>query len=316
MRLYPEDTPLTMNPCYGELKPITLSWTRLSDWLKCHHRVKLIYTGKKNQRINARSFLAGKVVDLCLRRTLEEAERDPDGRVLFISKDHLLRHAEEIWDDSVTNPEKGRFIEWKGPDILSDQKNLFRNVTRSLKNLHPILEDRVVGHRVLPEFRPRIHPVVGIPGLDGETSFIRLFLAVDILLQEYEDPVDPKGFGEWSIIDLKTTASDQYLSKTLPQLVFYDIAFHALTGKRPIGHELWAPLVNDSIRSVVVTDEHRRQMMSWIISFCHGVWSGEDAITTNTDNCFGCPTYDACPKRVRPTGKDEKGRYRISFLDL
>lgn len=323
----PMDTPLTENLCYGiGPKPITLSWSRLSDWVKCNYRVKLLHQGKKSKLSNARNFLAGKVSDLAMRKALEDAPKDPTGRLLSISKEDMLSYVPELWDKSRTRPpeddpradgylEKNSILKWNGTDPAEDQKNILENINKSLTNLHPILESKLIGRRFIPEFRPKEMPVIGIPGPSGETCYIRLFLAVDCAVQLSEDPTNPDGLGEWGLYDLKTTSTVEYLEKTLPQLVFYDIAFHALTGKRPIEHALWTPLVNPTIRSIHVTDEHRRMVLNWIISYCHGVWAGKDGFTNDETNCYTCPTRAACPKITPPTTKNDQGLSVVHFGD-
>ena len=220
------------------------------------------------------------------------------------------------WDASISKLEAKTIMKWdekKGP--LKDQEDILKKVKRTLKNLYPILEQKIVGKHFIPEFRPKNMPVFGIPGPDGQPCFIRLYLAVDCAVQVWEDPDNPNALGGWGLYDLKTTATTDYLDKTLPQLVFYDLAFHAMTGKRPVEHELWAPLVNPSIRSVNVTDEHRKMVTNWIVSYCHGVWAGEDSLTKDDSNCYTCPTKNACPKMTLPITKDEQGLSRFYFGD-
>lgn len=310
----PVDTPLTEYPCYGQPKKILLSWSRLSDYIACNYRVRLIHEGKKSRKTNARNFLAGKVTDLCMRHALDNAEKDSEGRLLSLSLDELMDPLPEIWDNSVQKPEKNTVMQWLGADPVEDQKRILNNVHTTLRNLHPILTDSLMGRRFIPEMRPKFEemPVIGIPGPDGETCYIRLFLAVDCAVQ-LEEGDSSSRLGKWGLYDLKTTSTKDYISKTLPQLVFYDLAFHAMSGSHPVDHALWTPLLDPSVQRVHVTDEHRRQMLSWIISYCHGVWAGKDGFTTDEKNCYTCPTKTACPKIVTPITKDEQGISRAYF---
>ena len=313
----PMDTPLTEKLCYGiGPKPITLSWSRLSDWVKCNYRVKLIYEGKKTKTTNARNFLAGKVTDLCMRSALDKADKDSEGRLLRFSKDELMAPLEETWNKAINNAEKNTVFKWTdGMTPEADQKRILNSVIDTLGKLTPIIQQKIVGHRFIPEFRPKNMPVIGIPGPSGETCYISLFLAVDCAVQLEEDQGNPEGLGKWGLYDLKTTSTVEYLNKTLPQLVFYDIAFKALTGQNPVDHALWAPLVNPAIRPITVTDEHRRMLMNWIISYCHGVWAGQANFTNDETNCYTCPTKKACPKITNPISKDEQGISRVYFGD-
>lgn len=305
--------PLTEFPCYGQPRPITLSWSRLSDWLKCSMRVRLIYEGKKTKHVNARNFLSGKVADLSMREALDNAKKDEDGRLLSLSMDELLAPLPMMWEKSTQNLEKNTIMKWNGTDPREDQKKLLSQSKKALKNLHPILEENLIGRRFIPEFRPKEMPVIGIPGPTGETVYIRLFLAVDCAVQIWEDPNNPDALGEWGLYDLKTSPTVEYLEKTLPQLVFYDLAFRAMTGKNAADHALWAPLVNPPVKQVNVTDDHRKMVMNWIINYCHGVWAGESDLTKEESNCYNCSTKNACPKNVIPITKDEQGISRVYF---
>lgn len=305
---------LTMYPCYNlPGRPITLSWSRLGDWTKCKRRVRLIYEGKKSKTVNARNFLAGNVADQTMRDALSNASKDSEGRLLSLSLDELMGPLDQKWEDIINNPEKNRMYKWRTADPKEDQRAILSNVVKTLKNLHPILTKNLIGRRFIPEFRPKDMPVIGIPGPDGEPCYIQLFLAVDCLVQMEEDPINPNGIGKWGIFDLKTTPNIEYINQTLPQLVFYDIAYHALTGTRATTHGLWAPLMDVPERIVTVTDEHRAMVTDWIVSYCHSVWASEDDLTKDESNCFNCPTKDSCPKFIVPVTKDKKGLNRAHF---
>lgn len=304
--------PMTELPCYGKPRPIVLSWSRLSDWVKCSMRVRLTYEGKKSKLSNARNFLSGKVTDFTMREALERAPKDSAGRLLSLSLEDLMEPLPRMWDRSVQNLEKNTIMKWSGADPIEDQRKLLNQTRTALENLHPILEDKLIGRRFVPEFRPAEMPIIGIPGPDGQTAYIRLFLAVDCAVQ-IEEGETPSALGEWGLYDLKTTSTVDYLEKTLPQLVFYDLGFRALTGKSPKEHALWAPLVNPPVKVVDVTDDHRKMVMNWIINYCHGVWAGESALTEDESNCYTCSTKKACPKNLIPLKKDEQGINMVVF---
>lgn len=307
---------LARYPCFGKDMPygITLSWSRLSSWHQCKRRIRLTFEGKKQKFVNARNFLTGNLVDYTMREALTYyAQRDSEGRLIALSKDDFMSPLPDKWNLIINNPEKNTVYDWKG-DMQEDQRRILLKATEALDRLYPIVIDNIMGRRFIPEFRPQTMPAIGIPGLDGETVYIRLFLAVDMAIQVEEDPTNPNGgLGKWGLFDLKTTETEDYLTKTLPQLVFYDLAFHAATGSYPSQHALWAPLVDEPIKKVTVTDEHRRQVRDWIISYCHSVWASEDDLTDDPTNCYNCPTKLACPKFVHPVTRDEQGITRVSF---
>lgn len=312
---YPINAEPTVRECYGiGPKPIVLSWSRLKDWGACRQRVKLIHEGKRSTISNARNALAGNLTDHCMREALENAPKDDQGRLQEITREQLLAPLQSKWEEEI-KPDN-RVLKWSGPDPREDQKKILNKAVKALEELEPILQDNILGRRFIPEFRPSEMPVVGIPGPDGETEYIRLFLAVDIAVQlEEGDPDDPYDIGKWGLYDLKTTESEEYLTTTLPQLVFYDIGFHALTGTYAVDHALWAPLVTGTpIRTLKVGNEDRRDILTNIIGYCHGVWAGDDSFTDNPEKeCYSCITRSACPRIVQPMSRDEQGIRRITF---
>lgn len=308
------ETPLpTEYNCYGKVTPLTISWSRINDWAKCRHRVKLMFEGKRSKLTNARNFLTGNLTDHSMRHALENAETDPEGRLLKITMDELLAPLPAKWESIINSPEKNTIFKWDEKDPVGDQKKIYAKAEQALEKMHPILEKNLLGRRFIPEFRPKVMPAIGIPGPYGETAWVRLFLAVDCAVQVEEESDAPNGLGKWGLFDLKTTESVEYLNKTLPQLVFYDIAFYALTRSRPVQHGLWAPLVKTPEISTTVTDQHRDMVTNWIISYCHSVWAGEQDFTKDETNCYSCPTRSACPKVVTPLTKDEQGISRVHF---
>lgn len=300
--------------CYGKVRPLTISWSRINDWAKCRHRVKLMFEGKRSKLTNARNFLAGNLTDHSMRHALENASKDPDGRLLSLSVEELLAPLPGVWEKAIQSPEKNTVFKWDPKDPVADQKKILLKATESLEKLHPILERNLLGRRYIPEFRPKEMPIIGIPGPYGETAYIRLFLAVDCAVQVEEGSSgDSSTLGKWGLYDLKTTSSVEYINKTLPQLVFYDIAFQALTRARPVEHGLWAPLLDNPEIKAEVTDAHRDMVLNWIISYCHSVWAGEADFTKDETNCYTCPTRSACPKVLTPLTKDEQGISRVYF---
>lgn len=308
-----------MAVCYGQYKSITLSWSRLNDWFKCRQRVKLYHLVDRDIT-SARGFLTGNLVDHSMRVALDNGKRDEYGFLQSLTMDELLAPLPEQWDKEVNKPDNKRVIKWKG-DPRQDQKNVYAKATTALEELHPILSDMLIGRRYIPEYRPKSMPVVGIPGPDDETFYIRLYLAVDLAVQlekgEYDRDTDHEGLGKWALYDLKTTEDPQYLNNTKPQLVFYDLAWKAATGEHPVDWGLIAPLVKgEKMIPVNVQDEARRSVMSAIIQYCNSIWAGDEDLTDDENHCWGCSVKSNCPKYKIPTVKDEKGISRISFGDM
>lgn len=304
----------TTRDCFGTEKQITLSWSRLKDWESCHQRVKLIMGGKRSQISNARNALVGNLVDHCMREALEKAPKDPKGRLADLTLKMIRDPLAKKWEEEIA-PDRGVML-WRGADPAKDQREVLDKVVLAMEKLFPILETKVLGRRFIPEFRPKEMPVIGIPGPDGETAYIRLYLAVDVAVQvEEENSDDPKDIGQWGLYDLKTSENEEYINSSLRQPVFYDLAFHALTGQYAVDWGLWVPLVDKTpIRTIKVTNEDRRDLLSSIIGYCHGVWAGDDAFTANPKKeCYNCVTKRACPRVIQPVSKDEQGNQRVVF---
>ena len=287
-----------MPVCDDAPKKITLSWSKLKAYEACHKRSQLLQQGKKSKIIDGRGFLPGNLADSAMRTWLTRGEFDAGG---------MQRLIPELWE-SWTGPEAEYRIDWKG-DPRKDQVAVVKQVVSAVNILEPILMEKVVPYSFKPEYR--FTSTVGVPGLDGESVNIELFGAVDVAVCIDE--------GRYGIYDLKISERADYLRSTLGQLIFYDLAFKGHTGLNPVEHEFWAPMLplqdkpKPAVIALDVTNEHRMQMISRIIDYCHGVWAGDWALTPDVNECYYCPVKHACPRWVNPVTKDEQGKNRMSF---
>lgn len=289
-----------MPVCDDAPKKIRLSWSKLKAYEACHKRSQLISEGKKSKIIDGRGFLPGNLADSAMRIWLLRGQFDPGG---------MKRLLPDLWAQW-TGPDAEYRIDWKG-DPRKDQVGVLEQVVASVEILEPILMDKVVPFA--PAYKPefRFTSAVFIPGLDGEPVNIELFGAVDVATRRAE--------AKYGIYDLKISERASYLRSTLGQLIFYDLAFKAHTGFYPVEHEFWAPMLplqdkpQPAIIPLHVTNEHRAQMISRIIDYCHGVWRGDWALTPDINECYYCPVKHACPRWVNPLTKDDQGKNRMSF---
>lgn len=276
---------------------IDLSWSKLKNYEQCHQRTKLLMEKKRSKHINGRTFLPGTLADRCMRLWLEEGKFESGGMHKFL---------EEQWVEH-TGKESEYVIEWKN-NPKQDQREVLDKVRRSLDALEPILMKKVVPYPFKPEFR--FKSVIGIPDLDGGVTNISILGAVDVAVKF---GTDDEGFGQYGLYDLKITEGEAYIKSTLAQLTFYDLAFWGHTGVKPIDHAFWAPLLPEKEIQTVVTDDERTQMLSRIVDYCHGVWSGNWQLTKDKQQCWGCPVKHACPRYVNPITVDQQGKNRASF---
>lgn len=278
--------------CVDAPRKIRLSWSALKNYEECHQRGKLLMERKKSPITDGRNFLPGTLADRCMRRWLDAGRFNRGG---------MEEYLEEEWSRH-TGPDSEYSIMWRG-NHRDDQLSVLEDVKRALVTLEPILFKKVVPFSFKPEFR--FSSAVGIPGLNGETVQIEIFGAIDVATH-FEQ-------GKYGLYDLKITKKDAYIKSTLAQLVFYDLAFRGHTGVRPVEHQFWAPLLPETEIGLVVTNADRRDMISRIISYCHGVWSGNWELTRKESKCFNCPTKAACPRYVKQITKDKQGRNRVTF---
>lgn len=283
--------------CAGAPRRMRVSWSKLKNWETCHQRSKLYSQGKRRKAANGRAFLPGTIADRCMRRLLEDGLEDRS----VLAPGGLLRYLEE---EFYTNTASGGqySIAWRG-DPVKDQQEVINDVKLALTKLEPVLIKKVFPYAYQPEYR--FLSVVTIPGPDGEPVEIELLGAVDVAVCRGDD--------WYGLYDLKITRADEYIKSTLGQLTFYDLAFQAWMGRRPVEHQFWAPLTKEGIIPTDVTAAERTDMLQRIIDFCHGVWSGDDALAETEDDCFFCQVKHACPRFAPRITADQQGRNRVAF---
>jgi hypothetical protein len=133
---------------------------------------------------------------------------------------------------------------------------------------------------------------------------------VDIAVLDDED--------QFSIWDLKATADESYVRKgILGQLTFYSLAWGQHVGQRdqPKSAFFLVPGIRQKIVPVDVGSQERREMLSRIVSYAHGVWKDEWQPNPG-DFCGICDVKVACD-HFRPVLRtDDAGKRRASFLAL
>lgn len=258
-------------------KPVKISWSALHRFQKCGYAQKLVSERKRAKVMDGRTFLLGNIVDNCMRRWLDAGD-------FTVPIDHDLR---KVWIDN-TGPLAERPIKWKSGE---DQQKIVDDAKYSLKVLENILREKVIPYQYEPEMR--FTSMVGVPAPNGETIQVELFGAIDVAVR-YDD-------GTMGIFDLKTSRTRSYITKSIGQLVLYDLAIRNYLGIKPTKHGFYAPLLKkEPTIDVDITDDDRINLISDITNFAHAAWNNEWHLTDDWNNCYRCDVKHACIRWVKP----------------
>lgn len=256
---------------------VKISWSALKRWKRCSFAQKLAMEGKRVKAKDGRVFFKGNLCDHAMRRWLEAED-------FSVPIEHYLK---EVWIEN-TGPDAEYVVKWKSPD---DQKIIVDEARAALADLERTLREYVVPFRYEPEMR--FTSYVGIPAPNGEIIQVAIFGAIDVAILYPDDTM--------GIFDLKLSASKSYITSSIGQLVLYDLAIRNYLGIKPTKHGFFTPLLTaQPVIPLEITDDHRQQMVSDIISYAHGIWNNEWSLTEDENNCWGCDYKHACPRWVKP----------------
>lgn len=240
---------------------------------------------KKSPMQDVRNFFHGTVADRCMRRWLESDDPRPGEMASWVDEmiDFCLGEARDTGDG---------VVRWKSSSDRADMAEWIRVL---LGRLEPMLQQWVLPFHYQPEFGFRVP--IRIPDPWGNTAEIDLTGGMDILVRESLDPLVWVGF------DLKATANPDYISKTLGQGIFYDLAVFAGTGVAPRDFVFLMPMVErNPVVHVTVTDADRMSLLSRIVKMAHDVWQGDTAPKADAGGCSWCSVRHGCQK-FKPSGQ-------------
>lgn len=294
----------------GAGDPIRISWSALRTFEECRTRYKIKYVERKAAHVReARHFLAGTVADRVMRAWLESDDPRP-GQMAEMVDEFFHLH---------TEGEEAERISWKGTKT-EDMERIREKVRRTVVNLEPILEERVLPYEYHPELR--FETWINLPHPNGGEAPLPVQLrgGIDLAVRT-EGPSEERPAGRYELHDLKTTEDPGYVSKTLGQSTFYDIAFGQWIGDRrqPEAFTFILPLVEDRdpVIPITISDDDRRDMLARVIRMAHGIareqWGSE--VPEGGAPCWNCDAKPACPLHRPITARDEFGTRRASFLD-
>ena len=261
---------------------LRISWSRLRNHDECPAKGDLLRR-HKSPYTDIRDFFHGNVVDLAMRRWLNQP--DPQPGWMLAQVDALFEESEEIAKET-----KDGIVRWRG----AGDKDKVREFCRELvTRLEPIL-----ARYALPfDWHPavRFSEPVKIRDLHGQWREIRLHGEMDLLVRDSE--------GQLAVWDLKATENDQYYKKVLGQLAFYALAVRLGHGQYPAMTGLIQPMCKVPVLPVEVTEQAVREMAGRIEKTARDIWAGNLAPKASHDGCGFCPVQHACPKFAKRPGR-------------
>lgn len=276
---------------------IRISWSSLRRWEECGQkflRVAQRRTAPRDERI----FLPGSIADRVMRAWLESDNPQPG------QMPEMVRQMTDKLLTDQSDPDHKKRVGWRG-DPREDRRDIETFVVGVVEKLEPILMKYVVPYDYHPELRS--HTYVRLPGYDGQLVWIKMVFGIDIAVRE--SPT------YYSLYDLKATANKDYIAKTLGQGTFYDLSFGSWIGdsSQPKRFGFIAPALEQQLHWATITDDDRRQMLSRIIRFVHGIQRHHFDPKEDDKGCSICEAKPSCVKFTVDFFRDEAGKHRASF---
>lgn len=275
--------------------PVIVSWSGLKRWENCRqHQLRTIQHKAKRSNMG-RIFLPGTICDLTQRRFLES-----DNQYVGQMEDMV----EDIFLETV---EKGESrIDWRG-DPRKDKEDVKALCREAVKRLEPWLWKEVLPYDYAPEIKFKAHFELPYVCDNDVRAPVILIGGIDLAVRRPN--------GKFRLYDLKITSNDAYMKTTLGQLTFYDLAWCIIQGEFGISED-WgfvAPLLEEFIVGVKVTQEDRRVMMSRIQQYAEGVWRDSWEPKADDKGCTWCEARGACDKFKTVPIVEANGKQKVSF---
>lgn len=270
---------------------LRLSWSRIRSHEECPAQGHLLATGMKSPVADIRGYYHGIVVDSCMRDWLAYNEPPPGWMAARVDK--------VFADTEVSARESGDgIVKWKNASDKKETRDLCR---AAVARLEPLLEKICLPYGWDPAVRFAVP--MWIPGLDGEQREIRLVGEIDLLVSM------PHGVIIW---DLKATKDEHYYRKVIGQLLFYDIAVAAMTGKWPAAAGFIQPLCEEQLPMFQFSKDDRTQLYQRIVRTARDIWSGNILPKVDNKGCNRCTCRPACPKFPKGRGRVPLGMPQVA----
>ncbi len=253
----------------------TISWSALRAHEECRQKSALLRGGHRSPAADLRGFFHGMVVDRAMRDWLADPDH-PTGamrRALDDTIDAEAAHATASGDG---------VVRWKH---AADRTDMREFCAQLVDRLEPILRERVLPYPYAVAHRFRVP--LNVPHIDGGTATVTLIGEMDLLVHY------PDGDGIW---DLKGTRDNTYFRKVIGQLVFYDVAHGAQTGRDPIVAGLIQPMCDEPVLPFDFDADARRNLLGRVLRMAADIWRQEQTCTTHTSRCSMCNVSHACAR--------------------
>jgi len=230
----------------------------------------------KTPNKDIRSFFHGNVVDLAMRRWLDQEEPEPGW---------MLANIEILFDESlgIARDTGDGYVKWKS---VTDRAETLAFCTELVIRLEKILTAYALPFTWQPAVRFNV-PIM-VPDLRGDLREIRLVGEMDLLLTD--------NALRTAVYDLKATRDNNYYQKVLGQLAFYSLVVRIMTGSYPYSVGLIQPMCDQQVLPVDINDQAKREMASRITRVAHDIWAGQLAPKADDAGCNWCPVQGVCPK--------------------
>lgn len=274
-----------------DIKELHISWSRLSTWEYCHQKSFLI-SSHKNPARDARNTLTGNICDRAQKEWLNQEDPEPGWMV-----NNVERLLSVICKESIEN-EDG-IVRFRNASDRTEIANLSKSI---LKDLEGILLERVIPFDY--DVAMRFKTPIKVPYLDDTSVSINLIGEIDLIVRRDD---------RFQVWDLKATKDNSYWKKSLGQLMFYDIATLAMFNEKTSCVGFIQPACKEQILTFDISDDDRRQTMSRIIRYAHGLWRGDNfPKEEKLYDCSMCAVTHACERFKSRV--DSKGKRRISLV--
>jgi PD-(D/E)XK nuclease superfamily len=271
----------------AEEREIGVSWSRLRDHMECHQKAALKAKGKKAPSTDIRNFFPGTVVDVCMRRWLDQDS--PQIGEMTAMLDQVLVDAEHEAQKTGDG-----IVRWRH---LGDRDEVRASCRELLERLEPILCELALDDSLdyVPARRFRA-PLV-VPYLDGSPQRIWLVGEMDLFTQTRSQPC------QYRVWDLKNTRNKDYWRKVTGQLLFYDLATFCLHGSWTSECGLIQPLCPERVLRFVFAEQNRRELLAAVTRYAADVWRNDQAPKATNEGCDRCEVRHACVRYASSTGR-------------
>jgi hypothetical protein len=269
-----------------EEREIRVSWSLMRVNFECKQkRARKLDTGK-SPTMDIRNFFPGTVVDICMRRWLDQDNPEPGGMQA------MLREVMETAEAEARETGDG-IVRWRD---AHDKTAVWSQCEELLFRLEPILRELALSVDYSPAVRFR-EPFT-LPYLDGSPQRIWLVGEMDLFTSTPAQPVP-----ELRVWDLKNTKNSHYWQKVVGQLLFYALAVWVRHQRWPAECGLIQPMCPEEVLRFRFTDQDYRELLMHLAAYCRDVWLKDETPKAGTDGCGYCEVRHACVRYAVPRGR-------------